>query len=217
MTDLEILVKQTSNSAILKMQQRLHAEVVELGKKALQWKEGCHALELALETERDAANLYAKQVAHWIEKHDEVKDSLDFYKRRVESLQQWQSKMRDPERTVVCDILANGHTLEPAGNRYTPPGMAVQALAGEIIEALLADEKDGGYDLTAGMFGPAFSKLVRRWANAEWATTPPAAQRTWVGLTDEEVDEAARYCVKSGQSVNAAIRAIEAKLKERNV
>lgn len=27
-------------------------------------------LQLALETERDAANLYAKQVAHWIEKHD---------------------------------------------------------------------------------------------------------------------------------------------------
>jgi hypothetical protein len=41
-------------------------------------------------------------------------------------------------------------------------------------------------------------------------------QRTWVGLTDEEVDDAARYCVKSGQSVNAAIRAIEAKLKEKN-
>jgi hypothetical protein len=41
-------------------------------------------------------------------------------------------------------------------------------------------------------------------------------ERTWVGLTDEEVDDAARYCVKSGQSVNAAIRAIEAKLKEKN-
>ena len=50
-----------------------------------------------------------------------------------------------------------------------PPGMAVQALAGEIIEALLADEKDGGYDLTGGLFGAEFSKLVRRWAEAEWA------------------------------------------------
>jgi hypothetical protein len=45
-------------------------------------------------------------------------------------------------------------------------------------------------------------------------TTPP--QRQWVGLTDEEIDDAARYCVKSGQSVNAAIRGIEAKLKEKN-
>lgn len=59
----------------------------------------------------------------------------------------------------------------------TPPGMAVQALAGEIIDALLADEKDGGYDLTAGLFGRAFSTLVRRWAAAEWgATASPARQ-----------------------------------------
>ena len=41
-------------------------------------------------------------------------------------------------------------------------------------------------------------------------------KRPWVGLTDEETDDAARYCVKSGQSVNAAIRGIEAKLKEKN-
>lgn len=51
-------------------------------------------------------------------------------------------------------------------------GMVVQALAGEIIEALLADEKDGGYALTSGLFGPAFSKLVRRWAAAEMAGKP---------------------------------------------
>lgn len=55
------------------------------------------------------------------------------------------------------------------------PGMAVQALAGEIIAALLVDEKDGGYDLTAGLFGTQFSKLIRRWANAEWAI-PSAAK-----------------------------------------
>ena len=29
-----------------------------------------YALTLAIEAERGAANLYAKQVAHWIEKHD---------------------------------------------------------------------------------------------------------------------------------------------------
>jgi hypothetical protein len=41
-------------------------------------------------------------------------------------------------------------------------------------------------------------------------------KREWVSLTDDEVHEAAIKCVKSGQSVDAAIRAIEAKLKERN-
>lgn len=45
------------------------------------------ALQPALETERAAANLYAKQVAHWIEKHDallaqqlEVAESYDALK-----------------------------------------------------------------------------------------------------------------------------------------
>ncbi|MBL8469681.1 hypothetical protein [Methyloversatilis discipulorum] len=51
---------------------------------------------------------------------DEAEFSLSFYKRRCDALQGWQSRMRDPERTVVCDILANGCTLpaEHAGDRY---------------------------------------------------------------------------------------------------
>lgn len=48
-----------------------------------------------------------------------LKFSLDFYRRRVELLQQWQSRMRDPERTIVCDIIANGQTLpDVSGSRY---------------------------------------------------------------------------------------------------
>lgn len=51
----------------------------------------------------------------------DLKSSLDFYKSRCEQLQQQQSKMRDPERTIVCDILANGKLLYPdmAGDRYS--------------------------------------------------------------------------------------------------
>ena len=49
-----------------------------------------------------------------------MRSSCEFYKRRCEALQRWQSSMRDPERTVVCDILANGFTLDQAnaGDRY---------------------------------------------------------------------------------------------------
>ena len=36
MTDLQMLVRQTSNPSILKMQQRLHEEVVQLGKMMVQ-------------------------------------------------------------------------------------------------------------------------------------------------------------------------------------
>jgi hypothetical protein len=50
---------------------------------------------------------------------ESARQSAEFYQRRCDALQQWQSRVRDPERTIVCDILANGGTLEPAGNRYT--------------------------------------------------------------------------------------------------
>ena len=59
-------------------------------------------------------------------------------------------------------------------------------------------------------------KLPKNADITAWNSLYSAPQRTWVGLTDEDVDEAARCCVKSGQSVNAAIRAIEAKLRSKN-
>lgn len=49
----------------------------------------------------------------------DLRDSRDFYRRRVELLQKWQQRMRDPERTIVCDIIANGQMLPDAnGKRY---------------------------------------------------------------------------------------------------
>lgn len=55
-----------------------------------------------------------------LEELKELRDTAAFYKRRCDALQAWQSSMRDPERTVVCDILANGFTLDQpfAGDRY---------------------------------------------------------------------------------------------------
>lgn len=45
--------------------------------------------------------------------------SADWNRRRVEMLSRLQKHMRDPERTLVCDILANGQLLpDPEGNRY---------------------------------------------------------------------------------------------------
>lgn len=43
--------------------------------------------------------------------------AVAFYKRRCDALQDVQSSMRDPERTIVCDILANGCTLQTSGAR----------------------------------------------------------------------------------------------------
>jgi len=49
-----------------------------------------------------------------------LRRSTAFYKSRCDELQRWQSAMRDPERTLVCDVLANGQTLHPshANGRY---------------------------------------------------------------------------------------------------
>lgn len=47
----------------------------------------------------------------------DLEKSRDFYKRRCELLQSVQKVMRDPERTLACDILANGQLLtDGAGN-----------------------------------------------------------------------------------------------------
>jgi hypothetical protein len=49
-------------------------------------------------------------------------------------------------------------------------------------------------------------------------TTPPAAQRPWVGLTDEEIDKT-RFAIQTKaitQRDHELSRAIEAKLKEKN-
>lgn len=57
----------------------------------------------------------------------ELERSRDFYKRRCDLLQQWQARMRDPERTLVCDVLANGQVLpDPNGTRYPPAQQAAQ-------------------------------------------------------------------------------------------
>lgn len=73
-----------------------------------------------------------------------------------------------------------------------------------------------------GFTPPNFEISGNQWcvlvnlAVARFGNTTPPQRKPWVSLSDEEVDDAARYCVKSGQSVNAAIRAIEAKLRKLN-
>jgi len=49
-----------------------------------------------------------------------AESSVAWHRRRWMALQMHQTKMRDPERTMVCDILANGELMHPtvAGDRY---------------------------------------------------------------------------------------------------
>ena len=79
------------------------------------------------------AMTYAEPLLKEIEK---LRESVAYYKRRCDLLQQWQSGMRDPERTLVCDVLANGQVLPPeiAGDRYgtMTPNAKLRPQAGQL-------------------------------------------------------------------------------------
>jgi len=75
MTDLQILVRQTSNPSMLKMLQRLHEDVVALGRQALELKSERDYYKAEADRHNAAANDLAKRCAHWIEKHDALLES----------------------------------------------------------------------------------------------------------------------------------------------
>ena len=110
-------------------------------------------------------------------------------------------EMRDEQAAEFAKRAASCVGCKPTDTQAAAqkaPGMAVQALAHEIIEALLVDEKDGGYDLTAGMFGANFSSLVRRWAaleHAQAAAQQPVVPEGWKLVPEKATEpmlEAAR-------------------------
>ena len=55
-----------------------------------------------------------------IERLEAAESSVVWHRRRWMALQMHQMKIREPERTMVCDILANGELMHPtvAGDRY---------------------------------------------------------------------------------------------------
>lgn len=54
-------------------------------------------------------------------------------------------------------------------------GMSVQALAGEIVKAVVADEAGDGCDISAGLFGTNFSDLIKKIVY-EYLQPQPVAQ-----------------------------------------
>jgi L-alanine-DL-glutamate epimerase-like enolase superfamily enzyme len=76
---------------------------------------------------------YSSSIQEWVEmgqvwkehleelekENEDLKSSKGFYESRCELLQKVQKYMRDPERTIVCDILAINSLLpDPFGERY---------------------------------------------------------------------------------------------------
>ena len=86
----------------------------------------------------------------------------------------------------------------------TQRGIAITAM-NEMVKLL------GWDDVVAKIEAVPYSARVRAQHLFE-----DAPQRTWVGLTDEEVDDLSREMVKGKKSVNWLSYSIEAKLKEKN-
>ena len=55
-----------------------------------------------------------------VERLELAESAVAWHRRRWLALQMHQTKMREPERTMVCDILANGELMHPtvSGDRY---------------------------------------------------------------------------------------------------
>jgi hypothetical protein len=64
-------------------------------------------------------------------------------------------------------------------------------------------------EMAAGNYDGKGCSIEQAWNCLLDAAPTPPAQRTWVGLTDEEIDEWT-------PEIHTVIRAIEAKLKEKN-
>ena len=119
---------------------------------------GCHPV-----TCNECPRSDADTIDALIAELEKAEDSRDWYMRRCNELQKCQSTMRDPERTMVCDILANGSLLMDnigklsvlryaAGAQAIPAGY--QLVPTEPTEAMCkaADDSDAEYSLRN--FGP---------------------------------------------------------------
>jgi hypothetical protein len=91
---------------------RLTAELAEARKHESQ----THKRLSAILGDDDALHVVAQRA---VDELAEAQRSRDFYKTRIDLLQSRQHTMRDPERTLVCDIIANGLLLpDQDGRRY---------------------------------------------------------------------------------------------------
>jgi hypothetical protein len=78
-------------------------------------------------TRADALERYTHPPAQAAQQEeiDRLKRQVEWYSNRCDALQKQQSVMRDPERKMVCDILANGKTFEQAAQPQVPDGFVI--------------------------------------------------------------------------------------------
>jgi hypothetical protein len=129
-----------------------------------------------------------------------------------------------PAYSLACEYKgkANAYLCRPDTDWVSSVG-DVQSIVGEMTDdcraMLIADKRQNYGDFIAAHYGKhlrskELDRYFRLWiAYLEGYTTPPAAQRTWVGLTDEEAIEIEEH----SPDKRWAIIFTQDKLKEKNI
>ncbi len=134
------------------------------------------------------------------------------------------------EALEVANSCVDGYYI-PKGKTHLPEiELAItaikEALANEALEKMAENARELGLDYEPeqepvgeivdaieGAFKCSFTKMLP--VGTKLYTTPP--QRTWVGLTDEEILSISADCASSHQHMDIHFaRAIEAKLRSKN-
>lgn len=93
------------------------AEAAAILRQFNEWRLGDEDLPQP-DAKQITAAIYA--AVEMIERLEAAETAVAWHRRRWMALQMHQTKMREPERTMVCDIIANSELLHPtvAGDRY---------------------------------------------------------------------------------------------------
>ena len=100
--------------------------VAEINSKEWHALAGAWTINGAKHSEEGAANAEfiaaanPATITELLDHLEAAESSAAWHQRRWMALQMHQTKMREPERTMVCDIIANGELMHPtvAGDRY---------------------------------------------------------------------------------------------------
>jgi len=102
----------------------------------------CENMPDGFDLSDDATTELAVQGAYAAERAKRAEERLKYALRRLDALQAAQEKMREPERTILCDLLANGRLLpDRDGSRYGPPNPTEETDRAERAEAELNEAK----------------------------------------------------------------------------
>jgi hypothetical protein len=123
----------------------------------------------------------------------------------------WHDKQPDEMWMFTAD---RGWDEDDVRVLYTTPPAAQPAPVQEPVATVWQQVETGRNRVT--MTGD-ITDCDASWVKAaDLYTTPPAAQRQWVGLTDNEVESTFHEVDEDGIGLFSLCRAIEAKLKEKN-